>query len=269
MDLLEIFHFPVNLFKMFGLWPWQNPAKYKRLTILLLFLIMLISMPTLFIFSLLESKNIKAFLHNFGLVTGCFALLAKVFNLLLKINKIQHLLVTVKDLLQHDDWLDGDCQNLNRKVTGIRKIFRYRFSFTMTSATLNFVVAIFTRKLIYTLPGFITKDNNFVFQAVNSYFYFYNLTVTPTSVILDYLPVFFMAFAIGFYQELQLLFTAINAKVDQQQLKKFIIIEIKIRNFVDEILDCFSTILIIQAGLSTIIICSLSFTLTLVSFVNL
>ena len=88
-------------------------------------------------------------------------------------------------------------------------------------------------------------------------------------VALDMLPVFFMSAANGLLEELSERLSRIgenqqNIQKDLKELLKCIEIHLKIKHFTKATGDMFSTTILIQGLLSSILLCSTAFSLSLV-----
>jgi len=263
MDLLRIFNFPINYLKVLGFWPWDNSAKSKRIIVASIVLSLLMSGNVLLFLSLLKSKNLKELAQPLSINITYIGVVAKVINLLLKAKKIGKLMDTLKDLLQHGNWLANNGRSVSTRVKNANLIFCVRLTVIISGVTANFIVAITSHRLTYKLD--FLPDSDLIFHCLNVYQYIYNLLSGPLIIILDFLPIFFLCFAIGFYQELNKLFVAMEMNVNQVELKRLIEIEIKIRSFLDEIMECFSIVILIQAGSVAVQLCSISFSLSAVS----
>jgi len=263
---LQVFDFPVNVFKLVGLWPRNDWTRLRRVTTAIIFQAFPISFTILQIFGMSELKDLQELPQLLAFLLSYFAIHFKIINLTLKMDKIQILMRSLKDLLQHDDWLEGnDCDELLRNVGQINKTFRYYLTFALPGTIPDILIPLLTGRLKYKM--YMPKGNHSnillgfagVYQLINS------LICVPLTVILDFFPAVFLSFAVGLYEELHKLLEAVDVDENPLAFKRFVEIELKIRKLVDEVVDCFSTIILVQAFLSSFILCMSAFSLSYVS----
>jgi len=255
-ELLKIFDFPIKFLQVFGLREsYPTISSYLLCAIIELFLLSFTVIKSFAIFSV---QNSEEFSQLMAVLIAFIGTHFKIFNLVLSIRRVQGMMTQLKNLLKFNNWLDlSKCDKLKKSVWRANKVFKCHFAITVLFMINLVIVSCTTHQLIYMKEIF--KDINF--WCANIY-QITNITVASVlTVVLDYWPIILMSFAIGFYEELneQLISS------DPAKLEKLIEVDLKIRAFVDEIMKCFSYVVILQAGLSAIIMCNIAYVLSQVS----
>jgi len=259
-ELLKIFDLPIKILQVHGLWPWKESAIYKRAFVAILVQTLFASFLILQICKLPELTNVEELSPLLAIMISYIIIPLKAINLTLKMNKIKNMLESLRKLMQNDFGIDEQ-HELNASVFRVQKFFKLYLVFALIAVTFNQLNSLLNHKLAYVMymPA---NANDILFWVACVYQYVCTCSCVLVFVTLDYLPIIFMTLAIGFYKELCILIE----KTDTQNLQIFIKIESKIRAFVDEIDDCFSAMILIQAFLSSIIFCTSVFALSHVSY---
>jgi len=261
--LLEVFGLPIKALQVYGLWPWKDSSEKEPLRVLvaILFQLFFASFIILQACKLHQLTDVREFSQLFAVMTSSIIVHLKTINLIVKMTKIKRMMKSLKELLQHDNWLN-DCTKLKKNVQFIGTLYKRAIAFIIFSTTLNQFIQMLNHKLAYVM--YMPEDaNDMIFWVASIYQYVCACSSAALFQILDLLPLILIIFANGFYKQL---YKNIEAEEDiQNKLKKFIEIESKIRAFVDKIDDCFSTMILIQAFLSSITLCMNSFILSHVS----
>jgi len=255
-ELLKIFDFPFKFLQVFGLRKsYPTISSYLLCAIIQLFLL---SFTVLGSFAIFSVSNSEEFSQLMAVLVAYVGTHFKILNLILSMHRVQGMMTQVKNLLELNNWLaTSDCEKLKKSVLRANKIFKSHFTITVLFMINLMIISCTNHQLTYMKQTF--KDINFwcanIYQIINS------SSASVICVVLDYWPIFFMSFAIGFYEELneQLISS------DPAKLEKLIEVDLKIRAFVDEIMKCFSAVVLMQAGINAIIMCNIAYVLSQVS----
>lgn len=287
---LEVFDFPFKVIKLFGVW--QEKTSSWRYRIYGLFMrLFFVDFFTLFQFLFIFhfetieelSDNISTLLTNIGEVL-------KTLNFMFKVTSIVKLVESLKKLMAR-----SECEltkNHNETKKYVRQgwlLYKFLVASAVSTCALAGLVPVFNRqehKLPYRMyfPYVDYKNNDVTFILLA----LYEMTpvVTCVAIIsLDMLPVFFMCFATGLLEELSIRLEHIgekdnvkeiaenpqsikrneNKEKDLKELLECIEIHQAIRNFVEDTQKHFSTLIMVQGVMSSIIFCTTAFMLSLVS----
>jgi hypothetical protein len=286
---VKVFDFLFKIIKTFGLWQVKSSSWRYRIYGCFMHLFF-IDFFTLFQFLFLfHFENIEELSDNISTLLTNFGEVLKTINFIFKITSVVKLVDSLKKLIA-----SSECE-LTKNHIQIRKYVKQGWSlykFLAASAVLTCALAglvpVFNRqehKLPYRMyyPYVDYKNNNLTFVLLA----LYEMSPIITCVIimsLDMLPVLCMCFATGLFEELSIRLEHIARKYtvsditenprliddskgehDVQELLKCIEIHQGIRNFVHDTQDHFSTIIMVQGIMSSIIFCTTAFMLSLVS----
>lgn len=252
----------------------QDPSIYFKVCFLLQFIACCIFFGGLFMALYKEAVgNLVTFIDVIGVLTAFSALVMKAVNFKLKIEKIKESIKTLELLLE----FSADERWKYREKVKARVGFAYKaykaflFSAFLTCG-LAFLVPVFTHELPYKL-WFPFLDTTIGFWTASTYLTFYAFIAAAVDMTLDILPVIFISFAIGLIDELgdrlEEIGTTRNHVVipetrHNEEFIKCVEIQMKIQKFVISIQDNFSLAIIFQGLMSSVILCSIAFVLTMV-----
>lgn len=121
---------------------------------------------------------------------------------------------------------------------------------------------------------FDTKHSEFGFYAASIFELVDSPIVASLDFALDILPVIFMSFATGLLDELSGRLDKIGTKsirehtnenLYEEEIVGYVKIHLKIKEYIIGIQDIFSTIILVQGILSSLILCDCAFTMSTVS----
>lgn len=288
-DPLKVFSVPFKILKLFGLWQRKTSSKPYRIygfTMHLVFFTMFTLFHVFYIFNFKDLRELSDCMSTF--LTN-FALLFKTINFMLKIEKILQLVEELKLIVKF-------CENRKQSNEHVKKLvkegwmtFKIFCSFAIISCSFAGLVPFFDikeHKLPYKMhfPYLDYENNDSVFIILAIYELTPALTCSITTS-LDTLPVFFMCFAAGMLEDLNVRLSLIGSKYtveeitdnpkliddakdrnkDLNNLLECIEMHQKIMKIVSDTQKYFATVIMIQGAMSSIIFCSTAFMLSTVS----
>jgi len=168
---------------------------------------------------------------------------------------------SVEELLQQNIWMESD--KLKTRMMKVNKLFRICVVYTTIGASFANLTPFTTHKLNVKM---YLPDGDIMFYCAAFYQLLEDVLIIIINTTLDFLPIHFICFAIGFYEELN---ATLKSMKETEKLIEIIEIEIRIRSFVDETLKSFGTVTFIQAFLSSIMLCTNTLAISLVSLIEL
>lgn len=272
---------PIKILKVLGMYQKNNSSwLYRIYGFLMHFVGVELYFLWQWVYLVWMIVNVEELSDLLALLITHFGMFFKLINFMYKIEQFEALLQMFDELFKFSA-PDDDCErnklkSQTKSVLNLFKVFWMSGLFAVSSAA--------------CLPFFYSKEHRlpynmwFPVDYKNSQNWFYALTLYQISqgysfcgvvVALDMLPVFFMSAANGLLEELSERLSRIgNNKENSQQivqkdlseLLKCIEIHLKIKHFTKATGDMFSTTILIQGLLSSILLCSTAFSLSLVRY---
>jgi 7tm Odorant receptor len=222
------------------------------------------------LFTVKELEEFSAAIATCPTLIGIFI---KTINFIYKKDDIESLMNKLKKIVENNSRLEksGNGQKLEGRIKQISKIFKSFLTVTVFSIFMEVFVPFSTHKqpLKLWFP-FDHQQNEVVFWAVVVYEYLEGFIYAPVTIIMDTFPVFFISFVIGLIEELSKRLKNIGKnsntdKNDDRNLKELlecIELQLQLKALIKDIQDIFAKIIWAQGFMSSIIICTTSFTLT-------
>lgn len=219
----------------------------------------------------LKADNLLDFTDAISLVITNLAVVFKSVNILFKLKAITNSVETLNRLLifSAPDNANDDRVLLRSQVNFGFKVLKVLWLTAEISCLSALIAPIIFHKLAYKVWFPFDTDGSEVGFWAASIFMMLNAPILSTlDVALDIIPVIFLTFAIGLTNELADRLSNIStAKGSQEmQLKKCVKIHVKIIKYVSEIENNFSSVILIQGVLSSAILCTTAFTMSIVRF---
>lgn len=279
-DPFKPIKFPIKILKVLGMYQKSNSSwLYRFYGFLMHFVAVELYFVWQWVYLVWMIDNVEELSDLLSLLITHFGMFFKLINFMYKIEKFEALLRMFDELFKfsasEDDRERTKLRKQTKSVQNLFKAFWMSGLFAVSSAA--------------CLPFFYSKEHRlpynmwFPVDYKKSRNWFYALTLYQISqgysfccvvVSLDMLPVFFMSAANGLLEELSERLERIgsdrenNPKNDQKDLNellKCIEIHLKIKHFTKATGEMFSTTILIQGLLSSILLCSTAFSLSLVS----
>lgn len=224
-----------------------------------------------------QAVDLIDFTEAIGLAFTALALAFKTMNFLMKISRIVALVESLKVLLEFSS--SGLNEN-NRELLRLPIRFCYKCFIVFWTTGISTCVAgiipvIFSHRMPYKVWfPFDTTNSEFGFYAACVFELVVGPIVASLDCAFDIMPVIFISFATGLLHELSSRLDRIGTKIirkpkdeklDEEEIVKCIQIHLKIKEYVADIQEMFSTVIQIQGILSTIILCACALTMSTVS----
>ncbi|KAL7016824.1 hypothetical protein ACKWTF_010150 [Chironomus riparius] len=174
---------------------------------------------------------------------------------------------------------------IKKRMKNIRKVFVIYWSTCPTSITLAFIMAMkdaqsapfMTQYKIYSPPFFNFEENYFYFVITEIYANISAQFASTSAVAMDFLAVFFFSIGAGLLEELAARIEFIETEIREEvtvkihegttidELNKCILIHTKIKKFLISAQNLVSPIIFIQVVISTAVICTTCYTISMFS----
>jgi hypothetical protein len=218
-----------------------------------------------------------------------FTMALQSVNFFIRVRNFGKLLDSLNSILEFStDAKIQDRIQLKNEVNFALKVYKVFWGTAVTTCVFGGFVPFTAHELPY--KGWFPFDTNYggIGFWIASCYMILN-TIIPIAAIcisLDILPVIFMSFAIGLVKELEARLSEIGTnkivhagtsrkisikpsqETCQNELRKCLEIHLRIKNFVADIHENFSTAIFIQGLMSSMIICMCAFTMSVVSMTN-
>lgn len=280
-ELFKPFKLCFWVFKSAGMWQDGNQSwTYFIAGYLVHFVLIDIYLVCQFIYAF-KAENLIDLVDALGLTTTYLSEICKCINFFAKLKLIKKLLETLEALLKFSaDERFANRNHVRVQVAFSLKVYKmFWFSAFMTCCSGAFV-PIFSHQMPYKVWfPFNTEYSSTGFWIASYYLVLNSFYVSAVDMALDILPVIFISFAIGLIDELsdrlaqvgniQALMKVRNSqKCEQQNIQELINcikIHKKITEFVGEIRSNFAVVIFAQGLMSSIILCTSAFTMSVVS----
>lgn len=282
---LKVLEVPMKILNFFKLWVDKSSPKYHKVFAIVMHLIFVELFLLLQMIRLTQAKNIEEFSLQSAMFPANLSASLRALNFVLKRNKIKAFMKSLNNLLEDKDWLEiQNGEKLKQRTSQANRVFKVFvafYAFGMIFAT--FGTATFP---VYDLPIAIFFPFDPSYSMVPFYFglayeLFAILIYSPVSTVFEALPLYFMSFVSGIIEEFSeklrnfghenvglvscaaTSFGAIHKQDDQnlRQLEKYIKVHLKIKALHANINDTFGLVLLAQALISILSICTASFSL--------
>ena len=235
----------------------------------------------LYLIFALKAQNVEDFVEASGYVASQTAEMFKFWNFYFKLSRIENSVETLARLIKFS--ADNRWKSRNGLKSWIALELKIHKAFWF-SAWITCLIGAFMPFLKHQLPfkawfPFDTEHNEFGFWSASTFLIIVLFPMSAIDITLDMLPVIFLTFAIGLTDELSERLNEIgNVKNNEQissqeklemekELVKCIIIHKKIKEFIKEINENFSTAIFLQGFISSTILCASAYTTSKVKFV--
>lgn len=267
-DPVLLFQSPQKLLKLFGFWRGKNSSASsicRGFILHVLFIDIFLLFQFIYIYKL---RNVDELSNLLKMGLTYVALFLKSINFLWKFGGISSLEASIRDLTQLSTckrW-QYRSEGLPAHVKRIRRIFYVLWISSLSTILVGALMVVLKRNE-RELPDkmwfpFDYKSSEFSYFVVSFYQMFGSIYACTINTVLDIYPVFFMSILVSVIEDLRDDLLAISqhkelvANVKRHRLLK--------RCF-EDIRKNFSLVIFAQAGCSSIILCTTSFSLSTVS----
>lgn len=276
-DLFLPFKIPLKMLKIFGFWQTKSSSwKYKIFGImshlLTIDLYTSLQFGYLFIFETADD-----FMNVMSLFPTCIALCFKSLNFIWKVDEVEELFDMLRVILKENE-INEDFKN---HLIRVDKIFKYFWASAVITSALGITVIFFQHELPYRMWfPYDIDTNEFGFWLSAVYQIIISCSVCGVVAVFDTMPIFFMSYILGMLDQLctrledlkkrKILNT--DGSVNEDQVKdnekefiKCIHYQLTILTFTRKVEKIFSAVLMAQGMMSSLILCTTAFALTIVS----
>lgn len=227
--------------------------------------------------SLFTESNLESFAETIALSLTYVNVCIKTINYVHKKDRIQKLIASLKNLIEHESWIEkrNGGERLKIKLRENERRFKFCLSSALIGHFLGTIGTCFAHKLLLKIWfPFDFENNELVFWFLVFYQFVAGFLMTVVLIVIDSHPTIFIVSVTGIIDELseRLENSVIDCKSNKQkniadkELVKCIEIHQSLKDLVDEISNCFGKVLWLQGFLSAFILCTTAFSLTVVSY---
>jgi hypothetical protein len=283
-NFMETFEKPIKVFKLFMLWPEGTPSKLRLVTILALRVIFVEIYLILAVIFLMKVESIEEFSKSIGVTPMYIVSVFKSINFLVNREKIHQLYQDLKSLVEDSSWIQKQKGlKLTQRITQITRIFKIFLSFSMYGVTMSAFVAFVEHELPLKMWfPYDYKSNEALFwlsaiyQITGGYF------MTPITVLIEVFPIFIISYLTGIVEDLCERLEKIGDKKKRvkfeiktvetlenlenyNELVNCVKIHQKIVEMTSSLNEIFGKDFWFQGFISIFVLCTTSFSLTIVS----
>ncbi|CAO1433671.1 unnamed protein product [Diamesa serratosioi] len=297
-DPMTIFNVPKKYMKLMGMWQEKSSSKWYKFYGIVMHLINIdLYLAMQFAYLIIKLEDVKELSDVLSVIFSYIALLLKSLNFMYQLEDIKSLIKTLNELIKYSgaDETFKTRSKMIQQTKSVQRVFNLFWFFCILTCIVSGFIPFFQTKVINTkfpnklwLP-FDYSTDSYWYWTLTYYQILNSLIYSGVLVALDVLPVVFMSFAASLVDELALRITKIgneaiccntttkrSIKIIQQkrheankeELRRCIESHLKIKEFVGKTGNIFSTMIIIQGLMSSIILCTCAFQLTLMVIIN-
>lgn len=283
---MDIFAKPIKALTFFGFWPDKNTSKLHLVMVVVVRLIFVEMYLMLAVIFLSSVESVEDFTKSIGVTPIYLVSVVKSVNFVCNRNKILKLYESLKALVESDSWIEKQkAGHLKRRKKQFYRVFKLFMVASMYGVLMSSIV-IFTE---HELPikmwfPYDYKESESFFYMSAAYQMVGGFFMTPISIIVETFPVFFISFLTGIVEELQVklenvcenknvfdenIFASnleLKSLKNQTELGSCVKIHEQIIEITSKVNEIFGRDFWFQGFISTFVLCTTSFTLTIVSF---
>jgi hypothetical protein len=287
INYIQIYKNPVKLLETIDTWLQSEFSKLK------LALIFIFNFSCIGIFTFLQTaelfqaQDIDDFSEILSALPVFAGIIVKALNFLANKKQINSCLEFMSEIIKHKSWIrNQNGSKMEKQIQKISKIYKVMFCALIISCSFGFVDPFLFDGYIYKMWLPIDYKSNWlvhlifiIYQLINCFVY------VPLWNVLNFFPLFLISYAVGMTDELcdklenvtsdrkkrlqpkpgnsrHLETIEENDDFQTEELKKCIEIQLKIKEFVKLITANFAKIFWMQGFLSTLTLCTNSFSMT-------
>ena len=214
------------------------------------------------------TKEFSEILESLALCSACIAAMFRTVNFLFKVKKISKLVESLNQLLEFSYHpLTGNRDQLREQIKFAHNIYIGSWVSAFVTCSIAAFVPFLSHKIPYKawFP-FDTETSEIGFWAASAYVVLNTYVVSSIDITVNMFPVVLMSFTVGLTNELG---DRLAGCQSNEELVQCVKVHQRIKKFHVKVLESFSTVTFLQALLSSFMICTSVFTMSIVSFFKL
>jgi len=256
-DPFAVLKWPIMWLQVVGIWLEKDAKWFRKLLAVFIHLASIdlnFSLQLIYFFTVETFDEIQESLRVLGTLS---CLIIKSLNCTMKLDQIKDLMTFTKDLMSHKAWLEkSQAMRVKAQVDSVTRIFKVLGLAAFFSFLSICFVPIRTHELsAKTYVPFDHQLTELKFWLTAAFEYCGLVVFVPSIIILQLIPVLFMAIAVGFIEELNDYLEQLDDN-DEGRLIECIQIHLQIYEYVKRIEKIFSPMIMIQGLVSTVILCT-------------
>jgi hypothetical protein len=193
---------PIKVLKTVHLWSDENSSKHRLVFILILRMFFLEIGFILLVIFLLNVESIEEFSKSVFVTTELFGLIFKSTNFAVNKRKIKSLHESLETLVEQNSWIQNS-EKMKERIKQIDMIFALLIIFAISSV----LMGLFPVALVQELPlkmwfPFDYTSSKTLLWLTAAYQTFGGLFLGPTIVVFDLLPLYLLSYLTGIVEEL-------------------------------------------------------------------
>lgn len=268
---LQVLEKPIKYLKFCGVWVDNDSSRVRQIFHLIVHFTLI---DIYFVFSamyLFTNNNLQDFSEAIGISTTLFGVCYKIKYFYFKKDQFVDLLTSLEELIEFESWIDkGKGERLRERLKKVDRIFKIFMTMTMVGLVSGAVVPFTSHIMPYKMWfPYDYNSSEIVFWTSVAYQLIPGFIYGPVIIIIDTLPAFMMSYVTGMLEELSERLESPGEErrneLSSKKLIKSIKIQLKIKALTAEIGEIFGKVIWVQGFLSTLILCTTSYALTIVS----
>jgi hypothetical protein len=290
---MDPFAIPTKMLKLLGMWQEESSPRWYRIYGALMHLYILehsCFCQTVYAIMMIQHRDYKEFIETLSILLSCYLTIFKSLIFVKSVKSIQKLTMKLRDLLKFSDFNSKPRPRVEFYSTVITRISNFMYAFHFFICTLSILLPLIgkNKRLPFkTWVYFDYEKSDFSFMAIMVMESFISLLTTVINNSLDVYPVIFMCYAIAMLKELSIHFREVKCddnkmkipmkirrtNVNKPQtkiidLKTCVDLHVKLKDFCADISSTYALHFMVQGFFSTLLLCSSTFHLTKVGFLN-
>jgi hypothetical protein len=201
---LNIFTKPIKYLKKTGVWiDREAPKNRVRLLIAshVLFVDLMMVFTTIFLFT---TDDFVVFCESMFITSFYVGVWIKSLNIMYNEKKIESLMTSLKALVEDKDLIGlKNGLKLKERVCQVDRVFKINLSPMIITCIFNYVITFVLQRLPLKMWAPWIHENNGIIFWVTALYQLVDISiVAPAMLIMDTLPIFFMAYATALIEEL-------------------------------------------------------------------
>lgn len=269
-EWLKVFDKPIKYLKVAGIWIDKDSPRATIIVSSLMHLFLVDIYMICSVIYLFTIDNIEDFSEAMSIQATLTGVCIKTLYFVFKKQQIEQLLNSLVALIEHESWIDlnNNGVKLQARVAQIDRIFKIFMSVAVVGVLSGSIVPFVTHIMPYKMWfPYDFNNNELAFWLSVLYQIIPGCIYAPATIIIDTFPAILICFLTGMLEVLCHRLDSIKHgdKGNLKELTKCIEIQLKLEAFQIEIGNIFGRIIWAQGFMSTLILCTTSFSLTVVS----
>lgn len=226
---------------------------------------------------LLNVQSLESFSEAIGILPTLIGAFFKTLNFIYFQKQIKMFIKSLQSLIEFESWIEeGKGEKLRSRISQMNKLFKIFMTMAVIGCFFACLVPFSTHEVPHKMWfPYNYKSSELSFWLSVSYQLIGSSIFTPVVIIIDTFPAFLLSYITGMIEELAERLQSITTKRGENksmrdganltELLKCVEIQSRLKQLRDEVGNIFGAIIWAQGFMSTVILCTTSFSLSVVS----